>query len=219
MPSPTGYEIVPPDLLDGEYKTVFGENVKFVLDSCLESAHVHGKSHVFFFSVEAKTKSVTVDLCDLLSWCKYSSVVEADVDSIVERIEPGMKACAFRSPFLNGFVVVETLTNVGECNLFIGNCTHSLQMKLIHRKGSSGKTLVGVSVHTSKTCIECGAPSSESVKLRKCSRCFLNHQARVLYCSKECQRKDYPRHRSVCARPELMQDDWRSCGRMAYDYL
>jgi hypothetical protein len=206
MPLSSGFAVVPPDEVDEELKSAFKESIQMALEEILEGQHIHRKNHICFFSVDTKAKSFTVDLCDLFSWLKLSRTDE----ELVQRIEPGFKVSVFESPFVNGFIVVEALTNVGGCNLFLGNGTHSLFVKIINRKASFNKTLVGVSLHVSNSCLGCRAPASESVRLKKCSRCFFNHEARVLYCSKECQKKDYERHRTVCACGELLLDDWRS---------
>jgi hypothetical protein len=214
MPLPSGFAVVPPDEVDEELRILFKRSVQMVLEEVLEGQRVHRKKNVCFFSVDTKAKSFTVDLCDLFSWLKFS---KTDAD-MVHRIEPGFKVSVFESPFVNGFIVVEALTNVGGCNLFLGSGTHSLFVKIMKRKASSNKTLVGVSIHIHDACLECRASPSESVRLKKCSRCFFNHQARVLYCSKECQKKDYERHRSVCACGELLQDDWRSYSLSSCEY-
>ncbi|KDR81037.1 hypothetical protein GALMADRAFT_241659 [Galerina marginata CBS 339.88] len=55
----------------------------------------------------------------------------------------------------------------------------------IKAAGNELKTAVG--------CSNCQRPESDSVKLRKCAKCKM-----ILYCSKECQTRDWPTHKSHC---------------------
>jgi hypothetical protein len=46
-------------------------------------------------------------------------------------------------------------------------------------------------------CRNCGRAESEEVKLKKCMRCLA-----VMYCSAECQKKDWKKHRMECEESE-----------------
>ncbi|KAK4099165.1 hypothetical protein N658DRAFT_174868 [Parathielavia hyrcaniae] len=47
-------------------------------------------------------------------------------------------------------------------------------------------------------CRNCGKPGSEEVRLKKCSRCL-----EAVYCSAECQKKDWKKHRMECEESEV----------------
>jgi hypothetical protein len=206
------YELVPSNMVDETLLQYFKRDTKYVADHILEKQQIHKKNEVRFIAVN--TKKSDVDLSELYGWLKFANIDEKDV----QHISSSFKCSVFQSPFVNGFLIAKALTNVDECNLFIKQSAHSLQMKVVNRKGAEGKTLIGIIIYISNTCLECKAPASESVKLRKCGRCYHNHKARVLYCSKECQSKDYSRHRSVCSCTELLEDDWRKYEGVACDW-
>lgn len=55
------------------------------------------------------------------------------------------------------------------------------------------KMSLTLEVKRTLVCLSCGAQGSEKKALKKCARC-----KDALYCSKECQTKDWPQHRRKC---------------------
>ena len=47
-----------------------------------------------------------------------------------------------------------------------------------------------------KSCVVCGAESTATTTYRKCGECLVTY-----YCSRECQRVDWPMHKSLCKPP------------------
>ena len=184
-------------------------------------APVYRKYHQFFFKLE-NTEAVPcmhakMDLCDVYMWCRGSKVKQQYVFSprdnqYIDSIElHGFKAAIVKTPFVNAVVTAEPLLNANKCRVFIRNGDKTGQICAVMDRGFVGTAVIGVSLHTPNSCMECGKPASDTCKLRACSRCFELDRVRVLYCSRECQLIDYPRHRGMCTPEwrELDDSQWR----------
>jgi hypothetical protein len=79
-----------------------------------------------------------------------------------------------------------------------GEC---MQLKVTAETATKAAAAVAAKAAANQTpvvpcCLACSKTSGEGgVALSRCSRC---HEAR--YCSRECQIKDFPRHKNVCKR-------------------
>jgi hypothetical protein len=168
----------------------------------------HKKSHTFFFKMHEKITTTRLDLCDIYVWCKHSSISER-----IEKHDPiqSSKSAVVQTLFLNAILVVQPLCSEGDkqrgCRVYITSDDNTVQIVTKRGKNVKGDITVGVSILTPNVCMECKRTHNE-VKLRACERCLENDKIRVLYCSKECQSKDYDRHKSTC-KADWKDDGWR----------
>jgi hypothetical protein len=63
------------------------------------------------------------------------------------------------------------------------------------------------------SCLHCGKSPSMNQKLSRCSKC-----QEAVYFSKECQRKDWPRHKSTCFEKGLEYPSFGDQDKSAKDY-
>ena len=187
----------------------------------LSQIPVYKKCHRFFFMANEKCRGTKTDMCDYLAWCKHSTVThESAIDgSVVAKIPDlkHMRVGVLRTLFLNGFLFVQPITNADKCSVSIVNGPNTVQVRIIRLNNFKGPILVGASVNVPHLCMECKKLKSDTCKLRFCSRCYKVDHIRVFYCSKECQRKDYPRHSNVC-KVDWFDKNWREDQTVLDDY-
>ncbi|KAI9030262.1 hypothetical protein DFJ74DRAFT_748020 [Hyaloraphidium curvatum] len=136
----------------------------------------------------AKTKEVTEELA------------RRECETLLKARRPRCLACAAHAI---GFVSLGTLypntwPRTFRSNLYpaCGSCDAALARRAQLWQEKADKA-TGLRPHRILTCgAQCGASSVDPATFQRCSRCKL-----VSYCSKECQRKDWARHKKVCAPP------------------
>ena len=210
-PRPTDGRVLAMDLLDAEAKERFNRHVFAFRD--MMPVHAHPKAHTFYFKCDGNLESriIKLDLCDVYLWCKCSRIIQRVNDlPDVNAIDPNgaFKAAVVGTPFTNAFLTAEPMMNADKCKMIFQNGSMTVQIGVILDKGFTGTVVVGVSLQTPNLCLECKKPASATCKLRACSRCFKHDRVRVLYCSSECQKLDYPRHSHAC-NSDWTSDDWR----------
>lgn len=187
----------------------------------LSKAPVYKKSQRFFFMANDKCRGTKADLCDFLVWCKHSHITEESsiVEGVLDKI-PILKyfrVAILKTFFVNGFLYVQALTNADKCKVIVVNGDETAQIRVIRDKNFHGKIMIGVSICIPHLCMECKKMPSDTCKLRFCSRCFKVDRVRVFYCSKECQKQDYPRHSNAC-NVDWNDNDWRERDKVLHDY-
>jgi hypothetical protein len=182
-----------------ESLTVFVKNSVQFVDS-----HIHRKMHAVF--LKAEDRCTKIDLCDFFEWCKCSVLSDRLGDSPDE-----MSVVFIETPFGRVFLTVQVLQNADECKVEFLEGNKTVQIQIKHNKGFrakiKGPIKIGVGLHTANYCRRCKKPSSDTVKLKECSRC-LTYEIKLFYCSRECQLLDYADHRRVCTY-NWIRSDWR----------
>lgn len=213
-PRPTDGRVLAIDLLDDEAKNRFYQHTCAFRN--IMPMPMHPKAHLSYFKFDGGLESriSKIDLSNVYYWCKGSRIMkridDIPIASAIDRENPTkpFNAVLMGTPFVNTFLTAEPLLNADKCKVIIQNGNSTVQIGVILDKGFTGTVVVGISIHTPNTCLECKKPASATCKLRACSRCFENDRIRVLYCSSECQKLDYQRHSSVCT-SDWKSDDWR----------
>jgi hypothetical protein len=156
---------------------------------------IHRKMHAVFLTAE--DKCTKFNLCDMFEWCKCSALLD---ESTVQKYgNADGEFCPISTPFGIVFLFVNVLTNAEECRVEILNGDKTVQIKIKDFKPST----IGIRLYTTNMCMQCRKTESDTVRLKKCSRCL-----KCFYCSQECQLLDYPTHRSVCTY-DWSSSDWR----------
>lgn len=183
------------------------------------SLNFHKKCHTFFFKMHDSISVTRLDLSDVYVWCKHSSVSER----VSKAKNPySLQSVVMGTMFLNSVLITLPLCSEGDirrgCKVSITSDENTVQLVAKRGKNVKGKLIVGVSISTPNVCTECKRGPKE-VKLMACKRCFEHDRIRVLYCSKECQKADYNRHKSTC-KADWSSEDWRdwTTGSHASEY-
>ena len=174
------------------------------------SLNFHPKRHVFFFKMHERIPLTRLDLCDVFIWCRHSHLIQrvGTVD-----IQSSMQVAFMGTVFSNMLLVAQPLCSEQDkqrgCKVSIAYDRNLKTIQIIARRGKNvkGDLFVGVSIATPNTCMQCKCGPTEAT-LKACKNCFAKDRIRVLYCSKDCQRADYSRHKHVCQN-EWSDDDWR----------
>ena len=183
------------------------------------SLNFHRKCHTFFFRMHGNITITRLNLSDVYVWCKHSSVSER-IDKTKNSYS--LQSVVMSTMFLNAVLVAQPLCSEGDirrgCKVSISSDDGTVQIVAKRGHKVKGELIVGVSIFTPNVCTECKRGPKE-VKLRACRRCFEHDRIRVLYCSKECQKADYDRHKGTC-KADWSSDDWRdwTTGSHASEY-
>ena len=168
------------------------------LSSCFERAagdeggSYHRKRHNF--CVLLSSQSMCLDLSDAFGWCQRSNMLQ-------DNRAVGKWACSafIGTPLVQCLAVAGALTNKKECErlLFVSSGT-TVQLHAWRKEHCSKEPiLIGLTLATLNRCMNFPC-ESHSFKLKACSRCYRNSGVRVLYCSKNCQLRDFARHKKAC---------------------
>jgi hypothetical protein len=167
----------------------------------------HNKYHMIFFQLHEDADSTTMDLCEAFKWCKHSRILENTYYSRNQYIH----GVAIETPLIRCVAIAQVISNPQGCKRILfeyGNGT--VRLHAWKEEGYTHPVFVGISLCTPNACMNCKTIASPTSKLKACSKCF--HTAgrvRILYCSKECQRMDYRRHRNACTY-DWSKDDWQA---------
>lgn len=112
--------------------------------------------------------------------------------SIVSRIEHGLfSAVLVNSPYFSPFLIFTQ--GEASCGVHIHSADNAIHITAQPSKAEHFRlNLVLVEI---KFCALCGKPAK-----KKCATCWNNCSACVRYCSNQCFRADYSRHRTVCCK-------------------
>jgi hypothetical protein len=182
-------------LLDADAKDNFNKHIykfmKYVGNPC------HPKAHTFFFHAKGP-EPMQMDLSTVYMWCKGSQIINH-----LNKPSDTFMPFVIRTPLVSGFLCIMPLLNADRCKAMLVDGDKALQVRVTFDEGFTGTVVIGVSIHTNGRCTNCDKSAMERT-LKACSRCFETDRVRVLYCSKRCQKIDYPRHKAACC------FDWES---------
>lgn len=139
----------------------------------------------------------------------YAGVLDAtEVKStgIPTIVDDGSWRAPPRIKGLEGMPAVPVMPNI--CNSKDGGVEVSFSLAdYMKAKGGKGKKedlskplCIGVSVVCKKFCIGCkeAATPENNSEFKKCGRCWESMHVSVWFCSVECQKKNYHKHKSIC---------------------
>ena len=171
------------------------EKFNSAFNNAISPALFHRKRHTVYFELDGRFNRASLNLSDVFKWCKLS-------ETVLDFGIPEMLIVELSTPLLNCVAFAHALTNTDACERieFVNSSREKTAQLHVWTKTSedSKPTLFGLTIATLYRCTTCHIVP-RIVKLKACSRCY--HAAgrvRVLYYSKECQLRDYARHKTAC---------------------
>jgi hypothetical protein len=168
------------------------------------ATYTHRKIHTVFLRAD-DSPCTKIDLCDFFVWCKCSWVMKSPKTRVYDET---LHLACIETPFGRAVLAVQLMCQAENCEVDILDGNKTVQIQIKRKDGFDGPITVGIGLHTPNVCIKCNISNSDTVKLRLCSRCFKFDRIKRFYCSRECQKLDYPRHSHVCTY-DWFSSDWR----------